>query len=85
LYATPGSGGVTVGLLTTLQATTAVSTLPLQHDPAAAAHLLATSPLTVTEGSASLSQASVFAAGDKVDTTLVTHGVLKSNFGLTAK
>jgi hypothetical protein len=85
LYATPSSGGVTVGLLTTLQATTAASSLPFQHDPAAAAHLLATSSLNVTEGSATLSQASVFATGDKVDTSLVTHGVLKTFTGLTAK
>lgn len=85
LYTASKAGALTVGLLTTLQATTAASSLPLQHDPAAAAHLVATSTLTVTAGSASLRQSSVFDSGDKVDTTLVTHGVLVPLLALTAK
>jgi hypothetical protein len=84
LYTATGSGTLTVGLLTALQATTAVSALPLQHPPAGAAHLLATSPLDVSAGSAKLDQPDVFASGDTVDSALVTHGVLKS-FTMTAK
>jgi hypothetical protein len=49
------------------------------------AHLLASSSLNVSAGSASLGQASVFASGDRVDTTLVTHGVLVPLLALTAK
>jgi len=85
LYATPSSAGPVVGLLTTLQATTAAQSLPLQHDPAASAHLLATSTLNMTESSASLKQASVFASGDTVDTVLAAHGVLVPLLTLTAK
>jgi hypothetical protein len=85
LYTASGAGGLTVGLLTALQATTAVSTLPLKHDPAAAAHLLATSTLNVSAGSASLNDAANFATGDQVDTTLVTHGVLVPLAALPAK
>ncbi len=85
MYTNTSTGPLTVGLLTELQATTAASSLPLQHDPTAAAHLLATSSLIVTEGSASLSQASVFANGDKVDTSLATHGVLVPLLALAAK
>ena len=85
MYTNTSAGPLTVGLLTELQATTAASSLPLQHDPTAAAHLLATSSLIVSEGSASLSQASVFANGDKVDTSLATHGVLVPLLALAAK
>jgi hypothetical protein len=85
MYTAPSNQQLTVGLLTALQATTAVSTLPLQHDPGAAAHLLATSSLNVSAGSAALDQADLFASGDKVDTTLVTHGVLAPLLALTAK
>jgi hypothetical protein len=76
---------LTVGVLTTMQATSAVSSLPLQHAPGAPAHLLAAAALTVSVGTASLSNAAVFAPGDKVDATLVTHGVLVPLSALTAK
>ena len=56
----------------------------LQHPPAGAAHLLATSPLDVSAGSAKLDQPDLFASGGPVDTTLATHGVLKS-FTMSAK
>ncbi len=78
LYTDDSSGTLTVGILNALQSTSSTTGLPLQHPPAAAAHLLATSSLDVSAGSAKLSQSSVFASGDPVDTTLVTHGVLKS-------
>jgi hypothetical protein len=85
MYAAFSGGQGTFGLLTALQATTAVATLPLLHAPTAAAHLLATSSLNVSAGTASLGNAAVFASGDKVDTTLATHGVLVPLFDLTAK
>jgi hypothetical protein len=85
LYADTSTGPLAGGLLTVLQATTAQSALPLQHDPAAPAHLLATSLLSVSAGSASLTQSSVFATGDLVDTTLATHGVVVPLRAVTAK
>ena len=42
------TSGVQIGLLTAAQATTAVSTLPLQHANGTAEHLLASAPLTVS-------------------------------------
>ena len=68
------SNGVQIGLLTALQATTAVSTLPLQHASGTAEHLLGSAPLTVTAAAATLTDTSAFQQGDRVDTTLVTHG-----------
>jgi hypothetical protein len=85
LYTESASETLTVGILNALQATSAAGALPLQHDPAATAHLLATSTLNVSDGSAALTQPSVFASGDKVDTTLATHGVLVRLLSLTAK
>jgi len=84
LYTEAGSATLTVGLLNALQATSSTTSLPLQHPPSGAAHLLATSPLNVSAGSAKLDQPDVFATGDTVDSALVAHGVLKS-FTMTAK
>jgi hypothetical protein len=85
LFTMASNQQLTVGFLTTMRATSAVSSLPLQHAPGAPAHLLAAAALTVSVGTASLSNAAVFAPGDKVDATLVTHGVLVPLSALTAK
>ena len=67
--------GVQIGLLTALQATTAVSSLPLQHANGTE-HPLASAPLTVSGQAATLTDTSAFQQGDRVDTALVTHGLL---------
>ncbi len=85
MYAAPGAGQQTIGLLTALRATTSVSTLPLQHAPMSPPVPLATSPLTVSAGTATLGDAALFMSGAKVDTALVTHGVLVPLTALTAK
>ena len=85
LYTVSSNQQLTVGVLAAMRATTAESTLPLQHDPGAPAHLLASSALTVSAGTASLDNAAVFANGDKVDATLVTHGVQVPLLALTAR
>jgi hypothetical protein len=72
------SNGVQIGLLTALEASTAVSTLPLQHASGTAEHLLGSAPLTVSTATATLTDTSAFQQGDRVDTTLVTHGMLVS-------
>ena len=72
------TSGVQIGLLTALEASTAVSTLPLQHANGTAEHLLASAPLTMTTATATLTDTSAFQQGDRVDTTLVTHGMLVS-------
>ena len=70
------TSGVQIGLLTALEASTALSTLPLQHANGTAEHLLASAPLTMTTATATLTDTSAFQQGDRVDTTLVTHGML---------
>jgi hypothetical protein len=85
MYSAFSGGQATVGLLTEVQATTAQSTLPLQHAPTSAPVPLATSLLQVGVGSATLGNASVFSSGAQVDTYLATHGVLAPLTDLTAK
>ena len=70
------TNGIQIGLLTVVQATTAVSTLPLQHAAGTAEHLLASAPLTMSPAAATLTDTSAFQATDRVDTNLVTHGML---------
>ncbi len=71
------TSGIQIGLLTNLQATTAVGSLPLQHAPGTNPHLLESAPLTVsTETSATFGGTVPFVSGDSVDTYLVTHGIL---------
>lgn len=86
MYAAFTGNRAVVGLLTAMQATTAMSTLPLQHSPTGPPVLLASSPLTFPDDStATVTSASVFPSGGQVDTTLVTHGVPTSLTGLTAR
>jgi hypothetical protein len=86
MYADVSSGQLLAGVLTTLQATTAISALPLPHDPGAAARLLASATLNVSAGSADFGpSAPPFASGDQVDTTLVTHGALVPLTALTGR
>ena len=72
------SSGVHIGVLTAAVATTARSTLPLQHANGTAEHLLASAPLTVSDTAATLTDSSAFQPNDHVDTNLVTHGVFVS-------
>jgi hypothetical protein len=67
---------IQIGLLTAAIATTAMSSLPLQHANGTAEHPLVAAPLTVSPTAATLTETSVFQQGDRVDTNLVTHGVL---------
>ena len=86
MYAAFTGNRAVVGLLTALQATTASSTLPVQHSPTGPPVLLASSSLTFQDDStATLGDASLFPSGGQVDTTLVTHGVPTSLTGLTAR
>ena len=55
-----------------------MSTLPLQHANGTAERLSASAPLSVTTAEATLTDTSAFQQGDRVDTTLVTHGMLVS-------
>jgi hypothetical protein len=70
--------GVQIGILTAVQATTSVASLPLQQSAAAGEHQLASALLTVSDPdtAATLSGTSPFVSGDQVDTYLVAHGVL---------
>lgn len=70
------SNGVLIGLLTAVQATTAVSSLPLRLASGSAEHLLASATLTLSDTAATLTDTSAFLQGDRVDTNLVTHGML---------
>jgi hypothetical protein len=86
MYAAFTGNRAVVGLLTAMQATTASSTLPVQHSPTGPPVLLASSSLTFQDDStATLGDASLFPSGGQVDTTLVTHGVPTSLTGLTAR
>ena len=68
--------GVEIGLLTNVQATTAVRSLPLQHAPGTDPHLLQFAALDVSGTSATFSGTVPFVSGDCLDTYLVTHGIL---------
>ena len=70
------TSGLQIGLLTNVQATTAVRSLPLQHAPGTSPHLLQSADLTVSGTSATFSGTVPFVSGDSVDTYLVTHGIL---------
>ena len=59
-----------------IQATTAVTSLPLQHAPGTAPDLLESAPLTVSGTAATFSGTTSFQQSDRVDTNLVTHGIL---------
>jgi len=62
------------------QATTAASSLPLQHANGTPEHLLASAPpsgtVTFSQTAATLTDTSAFQPNDRVDTNLVTHGML---------
>ena len=86
MYAAFTGGRATIGLLTAMRATTAKAALPLKHDPTDAPVPLASTPLAFPDDStAQLSNSSVFQSGATVDTSLVTHGVLKSLSNLPAE
>ena len=86
MYAAFTGNRAVVGLLTAIPTTTAESTLPLQHSPTGPPVPLVSSPLSLSDAStAALGDASLFPVGGQVDTTLVTHGVLTSLAGLTAR
>ena len=68
--------GLEIGLLTNVQATTAVRSLPLQHAPGTDPHLLQFAALDVSGTSATFTGTVPFVSGDFVDTYLVTHGIL---------
>ena len=86
MYAAFTGGRATVGLLTAMRATTAEAALPLKHTPTDEPVPLASTPLTFPDDSTvQLHDPSVFQGGAKVDTSLVTHGVLKSLSDLPAE
>jgi hypothetical protein len=70
------SNGVRLGMLTASPATTSAASLPLQQTAGTPQHLLVSAPLTVSTTVATLTNTSAFLASDRVDTTLVTHGLL---------
>ena len=62
-----------------------MGSLPLAHASGTAEHLLATAPLTMSDGTAALTNTSAFLQGDSVDTNLVTHGMFVSRSGRPAR
>ena len=70
--------GLEIGLLTNVQATTAIRSLPLQHAPGTDPHLLRFADLIVSGISATFTGTIPFVPGDCVDTYLVTHGTFFS-------
>jgi hypothetical protein len=71
------TNGIQIGLLTALQATTAVRSLPLRHSAGTDPRPLKSAPLTVsTPTTATFSGSTSFTTNDSVDTNLVTHGIL---------
>ena len=69
--------GLQIGLLTNLQATTAILSLPLRHAAGTDPNLLESAPLIVSSIRRPPSPAPCrFDSNDAVDTYLVTHGTL---------
>ena len=68
--------GLQIGLLTNLQATTAIRSLPLQHAAGTDPNLLEFAPLNASGTTATFTGTVPFDSNDSVDTYLVTHGTL---------
>ena len=70
------ANGLQIGLLTNLQATTAILSLPLRHAAGTDPNLLEFAPSTPQVPPATFTGTVPFDSNDSVDTCLVTHGTL---------